>query len=331
MYPLEHGASNVGLTNALVQLRSQMKFDAALVLRQPRGPRSHVVSCVGYGASAAWALQNVFPRDYEVGFTARLNPADRLPLSISDAGGDVSDRFTNSVLFRDYLGADGYRDGMSLELFDSGEYLGVMHFSSREPRVFTTDRRALAQGMSGLFALALRAEPDVLGSPELSSVHLRWNPNDGYAQNSGALSFLGDPAFRAILESFVNSPADRLRHLWHHRGTWSRVSLARRSGFADVEISASVVPAADLWNLTLQEVRVLSGLVIGRSDAEIATALDLSVRTVHAHMSSIRSKMGASRRTEAAAMATASGICIPGAATAPVEQLARIYRGGASL
>ncbi len=331
MYPLEHGASRVGMTNALVQLRSQMDFDAALAVRQPRGPRSHVVSRVGYGDAAAWALQHMFPRDYEVGFTARLNPGDLLPLSISEAGGDVRDQFTGSALFRDYLCADGYRDGMTLELFDNGEYVGVMHFSSRDPRTFTTAQRALAQAMSGFFALALRAEPDAVDHTEQTSVHLRWNPEDGYSQTPGSPDFLDDPAFRFILKSFANGSADELRHLWHHGSKWSRVTLSRRSGFADVAISAHELPAQDLWNLTLQEVRVLSGLVVGRSDAEIAAALDLSVRTVHTHMTSIRNKMGATRRTEAAAMATASGICIPGSATAPVEQLTRIYRGGVLL
>ena len=62
------------------------------------------------------------------------------------------------------------------------------------------------------------------------------------------------------------------------------------------------------------------------ADAAIAAGLDLSPRTVHTHMVNIRRKLGVDRRTEAAARATATATVIPGPATAPVAELARIYR-----
>lgn len=56
-----------------------------------------------------------------------------------------------------------------------------------------------------------------------------------------------------------------------------------------------------LATLTAQESRVLSLLAAGRSNREIAAGLDLSLATVKNHVASIISKLGVSRRGEAAA------------------------------
>ena len=325
------------LTRAVRLLQGHVHFDAALLIHQPEGARSRIVSRVGYSSGSAWALQHLFPRDYEVGFTNRLNPSDGLPLSISDVGGRVRDEFTRTVLFEQYLRAEGFADGMTVELFDGGDYVGLAHFSARRPDAFAAPQRALARDLSGLLALVLRPDQasenirrpssDDAGSavPAPSTVYLR---RGARTLSAGPVDvpFVTEAAFVHVVDDFVACGVGELRHLWWHQGTWYRVMLSRLGDFGDLRLTARPMTSEQVWHLSRQEVRVLSGLVVGRTDAAIATGLNLSPRTVHTHMVNIRRKLGVDRRTEAAARATATATVVPGPATAPVAELARIYR-----
>ncbi|OUC79689.1 helix-turn-helix transcriptional regulator [Gordonia lacunae] len=326
------------LTRAVRLLQGHVHFDAALLIHQPEGARSRIVSRVGYSAGSAWALQHLFPRDYEVGFTSRLNPADGLPLSISDVGGTVREEFTRTVLFEQYLRAEGFADGMTVELFDGGDYVGLAHFSARRPDAFAAPQRALARDLSGLLALALRpdqvtedirrapsAGPTGSATPAPSTVYVR---RGARTRSAGPVDvpFVAEAAFVHVMDDVVACGVGELRHLWWHQGSWYRVTLSPLGDFGDLRVTAWPVTAEQVWHLSRQEVRVLSGLMVGRTDAAIAAGLDLSPRTVHTHMVNIRRKLGVDRRTEAAARATATATVIPGPATAPVTELARIYR-----
>ena len=52
--------------------------------------------------------------------------------------------------------------------------------------------------------------------------------------------------------------------------------------------------------LTHREREILSFLIVGRTNREIAAELNVSVATVKAHLSNIYAKLGVSNRTEAA-------------------------------
>jgi DNA-binding NarL/FixJ family response regulator len=60
--------------------------------------------------------------------------------------------------------------------------------------------------------------------------------------------------------------------------------------------------------MTDREMEVLRLMAQGRANKDIATALDISERTVKFHVSSILSKLGATNRTEAVALAAQHGI-----------------------
>ena len=60
--------------------------------------------------------------------------------------------------------------------------------------------------------------------------------------------------------------------------------------------------------LTAREREVLRLLVAGRSNREIAAALFIAPKTASVHVSNILSKLGASSRTEAAAIAHQQGM-----------------------
>lgn len=62
------------------------------------------------------------------------------------------------------------------------------------------------------------------------------------------------------------------------------------------------------YGLTTRERGVLELLTEGKTDKEIAEVLDISPLTVHKHVSSILSKMGAHSRTEASTRALREGL-----------------------
>ena len=88
-------------------------------------------------------------------------------------------------------------------------------------------------------------------------------------------------------------------------------SLARRARI-DVSVPQSTIePAAgrDLLNgLTRRESQVLRLLVQGRSNAEIARELFITIKTVSVHITNIKAKFGARSRVEVAAMAIRLGL-----------------------
>lgn len=97
-------------------------------------------------------------------------------------------------------------------------------------------------------------------------------------------------------------------------------AVARGDSFLQPSIAAKVVaefarlrrPDPDLGSLTERlserELEVLRQLALGRSNKEIAAALDLAEGTVKNHMSSILGKMGVMDRTQAALKARDLGL-----------------------
>jgi NarL family two-component system response regulator LiaR len=86
-----------------------------------------------------------------------------------------------------------------------------------------------------------------------------------------------------------------------------RAAYAGRPALAPEAVEALIQPkkkAAGLgYDLTPREREVLALLVEGRSNAEIAASMHFSVAAVKYHVSGVLSKLGASNRTEAAALA----------------------------
>ncbi|MGO9083196.1 MAG: helix-turn-helix transcriptional regulator [Streptosporangiaceae bacterium] len=111
------------------------------------------------------------------------------------------------------------------------------------------------------------------------------------------------------------------------RGEWQRAAAAAdqlgarplRSALADLARRARLDPAGQrgaapggdapsrLGRLTARESEVLRLVAAGRSNREIAGALFIAPKTASVHVSNILAKLGASTRTEAAAIAHAEG------------------------
>jgi non-specific serine/threonine protein kinase len=97
-------------------------------------------------------------------------------------------------------------------------------------------------------------------------------------------------------------------------------ALPRRQFLAEIEAALAAAEGADRpapaaaaepgarYGLTPREREVLSLLVDGRSNPEIARALFISPRTATTHVTNILAKLGIATRTEAAARAVREGL-----------------------
>ncbi len=64
----------------------------------------------------------------------------------------------------------------------------------------------------------------------------------------------------------------------------------------------------ELWELTVRELEILELLYQGLRNAEIASRLTISVRTVEAHVGNVISKLGAESRTDSVRIALDKGL-----------------------
>jgi DNA-binding NarL/FixJ family response regulator len=85
-------------------------------------------------------------------------------------------------------------------------------------------------------------------------------------------------------------------------------ALEQRAGARLRELEAAPPISADEGDLTPREAEVLRLISIGRTNADIAKALAISLNTVATHVRSILAKTGCSNRTEAASHAMRRGL-----------------------
>lgn len=75
-----------------------------------------------------------------------------------------------------------------------------------------------------------------------------------------------------------------------------------------LNVAAAPVPAASPFNLTEREKEVLAAVARGERSKEIALKLNITERTVKAHLASIYQKMGVDSRAGAIALAAQKGL-----------------------
>jgi ATP/maltotriose-dependent transcriptional regulator MalT len=86
-------------------------------------------------------------------------------------------------------------------------------------------------------------------------------------------------------------------------------ALEERAAAALAELLPETPPPAAPDDLTSREIDVLRLIAIGRSNADIAMVLEISLNTVATHVRNILAKTGCANRTEAAAYAMRHNIC----------------------
>lgn len=291
--------------SAFSLLKDLIPFDAAQLLRLEKGNRPQEVFRTGYSSNTAWALAHMFPVKYPGGFTQKASADAPLPPTISTS--IIRGEFTRSELFRNYLGAEGYADGMTLELFAGLRPVGMAHFSSRTPYAFEGQPRKAALAVSGLLGHLVDMVP-VSNSPE-------WPITVDETLKD---ELKADEDFQEHLRQFQQSPLAFIEHLWWLNNRLVYVGLAQPGS-----IEVRMADENEFAGLTRQEIQVLSVLCCGVSDVEIATRLHLSVRTVQSHVGSMRRKLSAESRLEAVVIALGTGIYAPHPKWAPLRMIVR--------
>lgn len=156
--------------------------------------------------------------------------------------------------------------------------------------------QAAANGARGAVLLARGQPPEAL--VELREACRRWQEIEAPYEAAKTRLLLAD-AYRALADDdAVLMELDAADAMFHRLGAdWDSQSVADRRGGA--------TPPA---GLTQREVEVLQLVAAGRSNREIATALFLSERTVHRHVSNIFAKLGVPSRVAATAFAYEHGL-----------------------
>lgn len=284
------------------QLATVIPFDAVQLLRF-RGHRPPgELYRRGFSANTAWALAHMFPRKYPMGFTG----GTELPRTLSTS--EYAGEFTQSALYREHLGQEGYADVMSLELYHGGDPIGMAHFASTRHDAFCGEPRRFGRAISGLLGQLVSSVPEP-GRPTETTP----GPDPFLLEQLAA-----DPAFQRHLEIFRCSSLALVEHLW-----W----VGRKPVVATVrqvdKFTARPATPADIQRLTRQELQVLSVLCCGASDADIAERLVVSPRTVQSHINKLRQKLGAASRLEAVVIALGQKIYVPHPDWAPISQIVR--------
>ena len=119
-------------------------------------------------------------------------------------------------------------------------------------------------------------------------------------QVTGALEVPGD----------LEKAAFHLREAGERASTHGLIALAGRvASMREMPADPARKPAGP-DNLTARELEVLRLMAIGRGNADIALALDISLNTAARHVHNILTKSGCANRTEAAAYAVRHGLHI---------------------
>ena len=117
-----------------------------------------------------------------------------------------------------------------------------------------------------------------------------------------------------MLDAYPKEQSSALQHLDVALPELEAMGMERRSGVLRFLVArierAGPTPNADPDGLSIREVEVLRLVAAGRSNAQIADQLVISVNTVQHHVSSILAKTGCSSRTEAASYAHRRGLIV---------------------
>ena len=111
----------------------------------------------------------------------------------------------------------------------------------------------------------------------------------------------GEPGDRDRASALLRSSLSSAQKMGAH-------ALEQRAGARLRELEAAPASSAGEDDLTPREAEVLRLISIGRTNADIATALAISLNTVATHVRRILAKTGCSNRTEAAAHAMRRGL-----------------------
>jgi DNA-binding CsgD family transcriptional regulator len=300
----------------LVDLRLALPYDAGQILVFDRSRDRHrQVAQVGYSDEIARVMAEEFTLNWPRPVWEPVIEGDDLPPTICSER-DVPASFRRSKIYDEHLAPAGYRDGLTLELHHRGRYVGLANFSSYTADFYTTELRRRSLAFASLLGHAINATAQDLEGVPLSaaaSTLARDGAVHGIAGRA-ASTLIAHADFRRAAAALFDSPQTDTAFLWNLGTTWFRVVLRRQTEGAFADHQSVVIVEEEIerpYGLTPTELRVLTRLVLGSSNDEIARAMSIGVRTVHTHISAILAKLGCSRRSQAVASAIRNGLFRP--------------------
>jgi DNA-binding CsgD family transcriptional regulator len=294
----------------LEALRLVVPYDCAeLSAWHPSVGRHSVLASVGYDERL---LEWLNGRD-------RVGELDEIDLRESGEPMRLSELPAHGKTARtvlEYLLPAGFREGLTVGLRTTdGRYVGMLDMSSCDSRHPNTLAREAIRLLRGTLANVVDPARTVrllasMLEPGSSAVTLRdgaIEPLDGFSP--GPVLTHEHPALAAA-QSFARSGrAQQFLALGEDDGTWFRVRLYRCELDGAWVVAAS--PTTRPYELTRREIGVLTLLVAGRSNPEIAAELVVSPRTISSHVEHILEKLAVPTRAAAAARAVSEGLLLP--------------------
>ncbi|GGQ85120.1 helix-turn-helix transcriptional regulator [Couchioplanes azureus] len=230
-------------------------------------------------------------------------------------------------LWAEHLYPAGYREGLGSGLFTAdGRFLGLFTVNTADPRPASESTCAVLHMAMPLIARAvdplrtLSALASLMTDATAGVVVSRGGDTTVLPGLPGhALLAPRGPVLTAALARLANRQI-RTAFLCRHDdpGMDDAPLLARVTALAcppqpasPAQVVVLLSPPPPLHGLTARELQVLGLLVEGCSPAHIAAALDVTTRTVAAHLDDIMAKLDTPSRTVAAMRAQRQGLFIP--------------------
>jgi DNA-binding CsgD family transcriptional regulator len=295
----------------LGHLHQVFPFDAVLVsARRPDVDALRTITSGGYSdptsrylVSQAWHEEAVAPFGLpRSGWPVRERDLPVDPLSLRGVA--------------EYGRADGLHEGvLSALVSSSGAHVGFLMASWTDTAPPPEDvclavglvSRALA-GMidptrsARMLASALEDDQTVIAlMPDGEVLLLRGHPAPEL--------LVSDPPGHSLVDWVTAGPARVPAFLWPKGPrNWYSCRLYR---CRDDVLVLAVRPLRNTHELTARELQVLTSLAAGRSNAEAAAELCVTVRTVRAHVEHVLQKLHVGSRTAAVRVAMAEGLLVP--------------------
>ncbi|EPF79887.1 helix-turn-helix domain-containing protein [Acinetobacter rudis] len=286
-------------------MRSFFHFDAIQILWFSKQNQKHYeVFSTGYNRPCAESLAYDFPKIYPPGFSKILAQDNELPLSISASETLISPAFTESSIYKDYLNKYGFHDGMTLELNDEGNYIGLVHFSSFSANNFNSCIQMLVYNFRSIILQWFKQTNFFEYWVNKYKFYI-FNEKNGFAIESLNHNL---NSIKTEVEKIFSKTFHKLKsgYFLMNNMIYKICVLKLPNENFILDLSPSKLP----FKLTKKEIIVLSFLIVGLSDKEIAKKLVRGERTINSHVASIYRKLEVNNRIEAAVFAVVHGIYI---------------------
>ena len=304
-----------GVDEVLRRLQRVVPFDAAMLSAyDPVRDTHRCLARVGYDDRVA-SFANT---DYLSCPSYRMSLDSALPMRMRDFPFDFQDLRT----YIDILRPAGFAEGATTVLRRNGTaaQVGMLVLSHRDLNGIDDERRGILAAVAPMLArivddrgrlLMLRAkfEPSAIAAVVTADGDAR--PLDAAAAR---LCHEAPDLIRAAVKMFGTDAVARSGYVWHDAGWW-RVVMTRGDDISlpgtDVVVLLAQRSAAPA-DLTRRELQVLTLMADGLTNAEIASRLVLSVRTVTTHVEHILRKLDRPSRAACADRTESDGLRLLG-------------------